>query len=65
MNKKKFWYVFNATRRGVPHVKHESREKAIREAGRLARQQPGDEFYVLSAVVHVVAPRPTYVVTPL
>lgn len=52
---KKFWYVFNTTKRGLPNVKHHTRAAAIKEAQRLANMQPGEQFIVLSAVVHVAA----------
>lgn len=42
----KFWMVWNE-RRDVPSHKHPSAEEARREAERLARTNPGQQFHVL------------------
>lgn len=43
-----FFLVWNPAR-NVPTVRHPTREAATFEAERLARQQPGDQFFVLRA----------------
>ena len=48
-----FWCVWNPTY-GVPTVKHRSRDVALAEAKRLARCNPGQDFYVLAGIAHVV-----------
>ena len=59
-----FWLVWNP-KRSVPAIRHPTQESARVEAERLARIQPGDEFFVLSAesvsrVVSVVTERLDY-----
>lgn len=44
-----FWVVWNPFR-GPPTMKHESRDRAQAEAERLARENPGENFYVLAAL---------------
>lgn len=43
-----FFVVWNPGR-GLPRFRHDSHEAAKTEAKRLARQHPGEEFYVLAA----------------
>lgn len=44
-----FWMVWNP-QRNPPSHRHSLKHNAVREAERLARLHPGDEFYVLEAV---------------
>lgn len=44
-----FWMVWSP-QGSMPAVQHETRLKAINEAERLARGNPGREFYVLEAI---------------
>lgn len=44
-----FWLVYSP-QGGAPHVRHESRAEATREAERLACQHLGREFFVLEPV---------------
>ena len=46
----KFWMVLG---NNAPKAKHSTREKADREAERLARQHPDTTFFVLEAVACV------------
>jgi hypothetical protein len=45
----KFWMVWNP-KRTSPTCQHKSIEAAVAEAERLARRDPGQEFYVLEAL---------------
>lgn len=44
-----FWFVWNPAGRNPQH-RHDSRELAITEAERLARNHPGETFIVLQSV---------------
>ena len=44
-----FWMVWNP-QRSAPRMKHFTRDSAINEAKRLARENPGEEFVVLQSV---------------
>jgi hypothetical protein len=44
-----FYIVWNPDA-GLPRFKHESEHDAVREAERLAGLNPGQRFYVLSAI---------------
>ena len=46
---KKFWMVYNPGNRG-PTIEHGSLQFAEREAGRLAKENPGKKFVVLEAI---------------
>lgn len=50
----KFWAVWRETGGAAPSKRHESKESAVTEAGRLA-QQSNERYFVLE-VVGVVAP---------
>lgn len=50
----KFWAVWQETGRSAPSKRHETKEAAITEAGRLA-QQNNERYFVLE-VVGAVAP---------
>ena len=50
MSRSKFWMVLGS---GEPTLRHPSRQSAKREAERLARANPGEEFVVLEAVATV------------
>jgi len=49
MKTETFWMVWSP-QGTMPTVQHETRHKAVTEAERLARGNPGREFYVLEAV---------------
>ena len=53
MNSEPFWVVWNPAAHS-PTVKHATKSKALMEAKRLARGNPGQNFYVLEAAAHVV-----------
>jgi len=55
----KFWAVWRETGGAAPSKRHQTKEDALAEAGRLA-QQSSERYYVLEAI-GVVAP----VVTPV
>lgn len=44
-----FWLVWSPTGARPPTYRHENYPDAVREAERLARSAPGQEFYVLAA----------------
>jgi len=46
-NQDKFWMVLG---RGVPTHRHSTEEVARNEAGRLAKLNPDQDFYVLEAI---------------
>lgn len=48
----KFWMVWNPNGR-QPTYKHPTKESAIAEAGRLARMNPNERFYVLLSLGHM------------
>lgn len=49
MSGTRFWLVWNES--GYPpRYRHDTEESAVREAERLARVNPGQNFYVLEAV---------------
>ena len=54
MNERKFWAVWRKTGGSTPSKRHETKEGAITEAGRLA-QQSNEQYFVLE-VIGVVAP---------
>jgi hypothetical protein len=54
MNDRKFWAVWRENGGGAPQRRHDTKESAITEAGRLATQSQ-DRYYVLE-VVGIVAP---------
>ena len=56
--RERFWMVVNPSG-STPRVKHCSRGGADREAMRLAKMNPGQEFFVLKAVVGFAAKQPT------
>jgi hypothetical protein len=45
----KFWWVWRE-HGGIPTVRHASRGQAEHEAQRLARQCPGESFFILEAI---------------
>ncbi|HEX6216712.1 MAG TPA: hypothetical protein VFZ38_17880 [Vicinamibacterales bacterium] len=45
----KFWIVWCPTHGTPPRVKHPSIQTALHEAERLARMNPGSEFFVMGA----------------
>ena len=49
MSRPPFWLVWNPSGR-IPRFEHYSYESARQEAERLARQNPGDLFYILCPV---------------
>ena len=51
----KFWFVWNPSGR-IPRYQHWAKDAAVREAERLARQNPDDEFVVLESVASVRVP---------
>ncbi len=53
MHKEPFWVVWNPIH-GLPRVQHSSEEAAVNEAKRLARNNKGQNFYVLAASHHVI-----------
>ena len=55
---RKFFCVW-AEYGGIPTVKHTMLALAEAEADRLARNNPGKRFYILSSLESVVAPPPT------
>ncbi|MGH0004112.1 hypothetical protein ACQU0X_28910 [Pseudovibrio ascidiaceicola] len=54
----RFWMVWNP-QGSDPRYRHNTRRSADEEASRLARQNPGQEFFVLKAVGGSKAPHPT------
>jgi hypothetical protein len=50
----KFWAVWKQNGGSTPNKRHETKESAIAEAGRLSRQE-GAPYYVLE-VIGIVAP---------
>lgn len=48
MSEKQFYLVWNL-QRSVPTCQHWSHQTAMQEAERLARQNPGQRFYVVAA----------------
>lgn len=53
MNQGTFWMVWNPNG-SAPTVCHKSEALAQGEANRLARQHPGQNFYVLQAITETV-----------
>ena len=52
MEQDQFWMVWNPL--GYqPRMKHWNEDAAVREAKRLARENPGQQFYVLEAIAGV------------
>lgn len=49
-----FWMVWNASSKGRSTFKHPSHAEACKEAERLAKLNPNDEFYVLRSTVKVM-----------
>ena len=58
MSKIEKFFVVWSPGRGVPVVRHPSFNVAKDEARRLAKQQPGDEFFVLAAIGRAQLPDP-------
>lgn len=52
MNSSGFFVVWCPTR-GAPTVRHRNRDAATAEATRLARANPGEDFFVLAALARV------------
>jgi len=52
----KFWAVWRKTGGGAPQKRHDTKEEAVEEAGRLVKQT-GEDYYILE-VTGIV--RPTY-----
>lgn len=52
-NREQFWMVYGLHQR-APTVRHKSEGRAMAEAHRLARHNPGIEFFVLEATHHIV-----------
>ena len=52
----KFWAVWRKTGGGAPQKRHDTKEEAVEEAGRLVKQT-GADYYILE-VTGIV--RPTY-----
>lgn len=48
-----FWMIYGLHQK-APTARHKTEEGAIAEATRLARANPGTEFFVLEATHHVV-----------
>ena len=57
-----FYVVWNPAR-DAPRHRHDDYDGALREAKRLAAQNPGQDFYVLSAVAKASTVDPVRVVT--
>lgn len=53
-NTKKFWMITGD--RNSPKVRHTNRQEAVREAERLAKANPGTQFFVLEAVEMLTQP---------
>ena len=53
-NTKKFWMITGDG--NSPKVRHTNRQDAVREAERLAKTNPGTEFFVLEAVEMLTQP---------
>ncbi len=53
-NTKKFWMITGDG--NSPKVRHASRQDAVREAERLAKANPGTQFFVLEAVEMLTQP---------
>lgn len=53
-NTKKFWMITGDG--NSPKVRHANRQDAVREAERLAKTNPGIEFFVLEAVEMLTQP---------
>lgn len=49
----KFWMVYGL-HKAAPTMRHKTRPSAVQEASRLARKSPGDSFFVLEAMQHVM-----------
>jgi hypothetical protein len=57
----KFWMVYNPKRQ-APKRQHQTFGDASEEAARLAKLQPGDQFFILEALtVYVGVPQPAVV----
>jgi len=52
-NLQRFWMVYGLDQ-GAPTVRHAAEHIAVAEAKRLARNNPGVEFYVLQSVARAV-----------
>lgn len=50
-----FYVVWNPTA-GPPRARHNTEQKALSEAERLARSNPGQKFIVLGAIATIEAP---------
>ena len=48
-----FWMVYGAGK-GAPTARHKTRESAVAEASRLARNNPSVAFWVLEATHHII-----------
>jgi hypothetical protein len=44
-----FWLVWNPNGKYPPKRRHTTRDSAIKEAFRMAREVPGDQFFVLES----------------
>lgn len=53
-NTKKFWMITGDG--NSPKVRHANRQEAVREAERLAKSNPGTQFFVLEAVEMLTQP---------
>ena len=51
---KKFWMITGD--RNSPKVRHYNYEDAFREANRLSRHNPGNEYFILEAVEKITLP---------
>lgn len=49
MNNNHFWMVWNLNNRNPSH-RHSREDEAFKEAERLARKHPNEEFYVVVAI---------------
>jgi hypothetical protein len=58
MNRKNQFVIFNPTYPRPPRVWHVSRADAIRIAQSMARENPGETFYVMRAEGHVAYEAP-------
>lgn len=57
VNMKKFWMVCSSTS-STSNKKHETKQDAINEAERLAKDNPGKAFHILESIGYWFTPSP-------